>query len=262
MGNHHPHAVGRRRFVGYVLGGTTLMAAADLGLLPTPADAVPSLPQIPELYDLEDLQTDAARPTAHLITIEINPDGSATFALPRMEVGQGITTSSAMIIAEELDLPVEKVHVSLAKARPELVFNPSPAAPTPRSRPSGRTLPGGQLGQLRLHAAVERPARVRGGDHAVGVGAAGGCRRGRRGASGAAVACAYTRATGQMPKRFPINHDDPIPFEVKPSFPPAGVADQRPAVHLLRRCHAESHLCPQTARPSPWTSRTTSDSCG
>ena len=58
-----------------------------------------------------------------MITIAIEQDGTATFAIPRMEVGQGITTSTAMIIAEELDLPVEKVRVSLAPARPELVFN-------------------------------------------------------------------------------------------------------------------------------------------
>ena len=43
--------------------------------------------------------------------------------MPRMEVGQGITTSTAMIIAEELDLPIEKVHVTLAPARPELMLN-------------------------------------------------------------------------------------------------------------------------------------------
>ncbi|WP_434219632.1 molybdopterin cofactor-binding domain-containing protein [Amycolatopsis nalaikhensis] len=53
----------------------------------------------------------------------MHPDGTASFELPRMEVGQGITTSSAMIIAEELDLPVDKVHVTLAPARPELIFN-------------------------------------------------------------------------------------------------------------------------------------------
>lgn len=40
-----------------------------------------------------------------------------------MEVGQGITTSTAMLIAEELELPVEKVRVTLADARPELLFN-------------------------------------------------------------------------------------------------------------------------------------------
>ncbi|MDP3891291.1 molybdopterin cofactor-binding domain-containing protein, partial [Nocardioides sp.] len=39
-------------------------------------------------------------------------------------------------------------------------------------------------------------------------------------ASGAAVACAYTRATGQLPKRFPINHNDPISFDVKSFVPP------------------------------------------
>jgi isoquinoline 1-oxidoreductase beta subunit len=120
-----PFTVDRRRFVGYVLGGATLIAAADLGLVaPAPAGAaVPTLPQVPELYDLNDMLTDAARPTANLITVTINADGTASFELPRAEVGQGITTSTAMIIAEELDLPVSKVSVSLAPARPELLFN-------------------------------------------------------------------------------------------------------------------------------------------
>jgi isoquinoline 1-oxidoreductase beta subunit len=117
------HAVGRRRFVGYLIGGATLIAGADLLLAPPAGAAVPSLPQIPELYDLEDLQTDAARPTSALIRIVLNSDGTASFELPRMEVGQGITTSTAMIIAEELDLPVDKVHVTLAPARPELMMN-------------------------------------------------------------------------------------------------------------------------------------------
>ena len=120
-----PAAVGRRSFIGYVIGGTTLMAAADLSLAApvAHADGVPSAPQIPELYDLEDLQTDAALPTSALITVRINRDGTASFAIPRAEVGQGITTSTAMILAEELDLPVRKVKVTLAPARPELVFN-------------------------------------------------------------------------------------------------------------------------------------------
>lgn len=114
----------RRRFLGFVVGGATLMAVADLGLLDTPAEAaIPSLPSIPEVYDLNDLLTHAALPTANLIAIGINPDGTASFALPRAEVGQGITTSSAMIIAEELDLPLDKVKVTLAPARSELLFN-------------------------------------------------------------------------------------------------------------------------------------------
>ena len=50
------------------------------------------------------LLTLAAAPTAALITVTIGSDGRASFALPRAEVGQGIVTSTAMIIAEELDL--------------------------------------------------------------------------------------------------------------------------------------------------------------
>ena len=118
-----PMPLRRRSFLGYVMAGATLVAAADLGLARPAHAAVPSGVQVPELYDLEDLQTDAAQPTANLITVTINEDGTASFAIPRMEVGQGITTSTAMLIAEELDLPLEKVVVTLAPARPELLMN-------------------------------------------------------------------------------------------------------------------------------------------
>ena len=121
-----PPGIGRRRFLGYVLAASTLTVAAQLGegaAAPGAAAAVPGVPEPADLYDLNDMLTDAALPTANLITITLNPDGTASFALPRAEVGQGVTTSTAMLIAEELDLPLDKVQVSLADARPELVFN-------------------------------------------------------------------------------------------------------------------------------------------
>ncbi|WP_343909511.1 molybdopterin cofactor-binding domain-containing protein [Nocardioides aquiterrae] len=114
-------SLGRRAFVGYVIGGTTLVAAADL--VPAPAHAVPGTPQPAEAYDLNDMLTEAAMPTANLITVTVHEDGTASFELPRMEVGQGVTTSTAMLIAEELDIPLAKVRVTLADARPELVWN-------------------------------------------------------------------------------------------------------------------------------------------
>ncbi|MEU3839516.1 molybdopterin cofactor-binding domain-containing protein [Streptomyces sp. NPDC028635] len=117
----------RRRFLGYVLAASTLTVAAELGeavLAPDEAAAVvPSVPGPAEIYDLNDMLTHAALPTANLITIRVDADGTASFALPRAEVGQGITTSSAMLIAEELDLPLERIRVTLADARPELLFN-------------------------------------------------------------------------------------------------------------------------------------------
>ncbi|SEF24472.1 isoquinoline 1-oxidoreductase, beta subunit [Amycolatopsis pretoriensis] len=109
---------GRRRFLGYVLAAPTLVAAADI----RPADGVPS-PQPAKLLDLNAVMTAAALPTAGLITVDVNADGTVSFALPRAEVGQGITTSTAMVIAEEMAIPVERVRVTLAGARPELVFN-------------------------------------------------------------------------------------------------------------------------------------------
>lgn len=120
----------RRRFLGYVVAGTTLVAAAEFTretvFDSTPsasAFAVPSAPQTPEVYDLLDVLRDAARPTANLIRIKVNRDNTVSFALPRSDNGQGIITSTQMIIAEEMGLDPDQVVVTLADARPELMFN-------------------------------------------------------------------------------------------------------------------------------------------
>ncbi|KUN00132.1 isoquinoline 1-oxidoreductase [Streptomyces yokosukanensis] len=114
--------VGRRRFLGYVLAAPILVAAAELGTAPRAAAGIPS-PEPTALLDLNDVMTAAALPTSGLITVEVHADGTVSFALPRAEVGQGITTSTAVLIAEELDVPLERIRVSLADARPELLFN-------------------------------------------------------------------------------------------------------------------------------------------
>ena len=116
----------RRRFIAYLVAAPTVVAAARWaeaatgGADPSP---IPSAPGPADTYDLNDLLTDSTRPTANMITVTVNKDGTASFDLPRVETGQGITTSTAMIIAEELDLPVSKVNVTLADARPELMMN-------------------------------------------------------------------------------------------------------------------------------------------
>ena len=125
--HHRAPDVERRTFLGWALAGPTLVVAAPVvGAVfgADPAGAViPSPPELSDGYDLGDLQDDAAAPTSNLITVVVHKDGTASFALPRAEVGQGITTSTAMIIAEELDIAVDKVEVTLADARPELVYN-------------------------------------------------------------------------------------------------------------------------------------------
>jgi isoquinoline 1-oxidoreductase beta subunit len=117
----HERGISRRRFMGYLIAAPTLIAAADL----KPATASAAIPthQPVDYYDLSDLLTDAALPTSNLITVEVGSDGTVSFALPRAEVGQGITTAVAMTIADEMDLALDQVRITLADARPELVWN-------------------------------------------------------------------------------------------------------------------------------------------
>ncbi|HVV25291.1 MAG TPA: molybdopterin cofactor-binding domain-containing protein [Pseudonocardiaceae bacterium] len=118
-----PPRLGRRRFLGYLLAAPTL-AVAVAAVDPPHADAaIPTLPQPEELFDLGDMQNLAAAPTSGLITVEVRSDGTAFFAVPRAEVGQGMTTAMAMMVAEELDIPMDKVSIGLADARPELLMN-------------------------------------------------------------------------------------------------------------------------------------------
>jgi isoquinoline 1-oxidoreductase beta subunit len=117
-----PKGVSRRRFLGYLIAGPTLVAAARLEFAPRADASIPTV-QIVDDYDLSDLLTAAALPTSGLITVTINADGTVAFALPRAEVGQGITTAVAMTIADELGVPLSQVSISLADAQPDLVFN-------------------------------------------------------------------------------------------------------------------------------------------
>ena len=115
----------RRRVVGFLVAGPTLAVAVRFGIDSlSPAGAVVPTPDaLADTYDLGDTQTAAAAPTSHLIRLEVRQDGTVHFALPRMEVGQGITTSTATIIADELDVAVSAVTVTLEKARTELGMN-------------------------------------------------------------------------------------------------------------------------------------------
>jgi isoquinoline 1-oxidoreductase subunit beta len=135
----------RRRFITTVVKGATTLTIAGRFVGGTPAAAqlpgLPGLPGVPGLpdglldvtavpgptasdfYDLGDALVQAAAPTNILLTLEITEDGGARFELPRMEVGQGIDTTIAMMIADELGVDLSKVTVVLADARPELFFN-------------------------------------------------------------------------------------------------------------------------------------------
>lgn len=56
--------------------------------------------------------------------IRIASDGRATLIMPQTEMGQGIYTGLAMLIAEELDLPLDGVVLEAAPASDKLYGNP------------------------------------------------------------------------------------------------------------------------------------------
>ncbi|WP_327730582.1 molybdopterin-dependent oxidoreductase [Streptomyces sp. NBC_00487] len=117
----------RRRFLTYLVAAPTLAVATKIGLDvydPGSAEAaIPTLPAPADLVDLGDLLILAGAPTANMLVLSVDEEGVAHFRLPREEVGQGLTTAVAMLVAEELDTPLDRVRVELDDARPELLFN-------------------------------------------------------------------------------------------------------------------------------------------
>jgi isoquinoline 1-oxidoreductase beta subunit len=116
-------AVARRRFLTMLVAAPTLVVATRMLGPDAVADASPKSPGVADLMDLGDVLILAGKPTSHLLVLEVREDGTVRFQLPRAEVGQGITTAIAMLVAEELDVPLDKVDVRLDDARTELVFN-------------------------------------------------------------------------------------------------------------------------------------------
>ncbi|MCG8914268.1 molybdopterin-dependent oxidoreductase [Actinokineospora sp. PR83] len=115
--------IGRRTVLALLVAAPTLTVAGTLLDSPAADAAIPTLPAPADILDLGDVLILAGTPTAHMLVLRVDPDGTATLRLPRAEVGQGITTAAAMLVAEELDLPVDRVRVELDDARPELLFN-------------------------------------------------------------------------------------------------------------------------------------------
>ncbi|MGQ0632612.1 MAG: molybdopterin cofactor-binding domain-containing protein [Sporichthyaceae bacterium] len=123
-----PSGTTRRHFIGYVLAGTTLAVTADLSMDLTPRSAqaegvtpIGSNPLTTNFYDFLDNMRDTTHMVIPLMKIEMKSDGTAVFDMPRQEVGQGITTSFAQVIGDELDMAFDQVKITISDARPELL---------------------------------------------------------------------------------------------------------------------------------------------
>ncbi|MFE5812342.1 molybdopterin cofactor-binding domain-containing protein [Streptomyces sp. NPDC056479] len=97
----------------YSLAATTLTVAAPLGCDGSTAQGAESEGER-RASDVLVTGTDA-----EMLVLEVTPANKVVVRLPRVEVGQGVTTAVAMMIAEELDARLADVEIPLADARSE-----------------------------------------------------------------------------------------------------------------------------------------------
>ncbi|QUC63668.1 xanthine dehydrogenase family protein molybdopterin-binding subunit [Streptomyces sp. A2-16] len=97
----------------YSLAASTLTVAAPLGCDAAPAEGAEPTAAAPRRPS-DVLVTGADE---EMLVLEVTEANRVVVRLPRVEVGQGVTTAVAMMIAEELDARLADVDIPLADAR-------------------------------------------------------------------------------------------------------------------------------------------------
>ncbi len=115
--------VRRRSLLGYAIATPVV---GGLAAAPAVAQAIP-LPLTPpdavDFADVGDTGLAAAAPTMPNVRLSLGADGVYTFDMPRLDVGTGIATALAQMIAEEAGVTLDKVRVTTADAQPDLAAN-------------------------------------------------------------------------------------------------------------------------------------------
>ncbi|MGN9758180.1 molybdopterin cofactor-binding domain-containing protein [Streptomyces sp. SD31] len=99
----------------YSLAATTLTVAAPLGCDGSTAEGA----EEPANGGRGSSDVLVTGTDAEMLVLEVTPANRVVVRLPRVEVGQGVTTAVAMMIAEELDARLADVDIPLADARSE-----------------------------------------------------------------------------------------------------------------------------------------------
>jgi len=109
----------RRVLKGFLIAGPTLAIGLRLGLEGAASDAaIPASPELSENQDLTDFLVLSGTPFYYDLRVDIKPDNRVYFEVPRMDVGTGCMTAVTMLMADNLDVPMENFDVALSKAEP------------------------------------------------------------------------------------------------------------------------------------------------
>lgn len=111
------HTTTRRRFLQYTLAGSTSLVIGGAWIEGEQAEASMAVPELGELLDYGDVITLAESAYVENLVLEVTQDDRIHFELPRLEMGQGIATAVALLVAEELDADYECIDVVLSDRR-------------------------------------------------------------------------------------------------------------------------------------------------
>jgi isoquinoline 1-oxidoreductase beta subunit len=119
-----PHIdLSRRHFLQFMLAGSSSLVVGGSWLDSKEAKAVFALPELGEVFDIADVLTLAELPYANNLVLEITQDNRVRFELPRLDMGQGITTAVAQLVAEELSSDYERTDVVHSDRRSDRPFS-------------------------------------------------------------------------------------------------------------------------------------------
>jgi isoquinoline 1-oxidoreductase beta subunit len=113
--------IDRRTFItGFLIAGPTLAMAARIGLDGATAGLADAegvaAPEMANVFDGTDYLVTTGQPYYYDLLIEITAGNRVRFEVPRQEVGQGVITTAAMILADNLDARLDDVDATLSPA--------------------------------------------------------------------------------------------------------------------------------------------------
>src|ERR1051325_9745461 len=109
--------VDRRQVLkGFLIAGPTLAVAARLGFAGSASAFPTKTPEAPDFLDFTDIFYATEVSNNFDLKIEIKPDNRVYFEYPRMDIGQGVITSTTMMVADNLDVPMENMDTVLSPA--------------------------------------------------------------------------------------------------------------------------------------------------
>jgi isoquinoline 1-oxidoreductase beta subunit len=118
-----PFNQSRRRFIQFMIGGSTSLVIGGAWLENKQLEAAIAIPELGEVFDIADILTLAELPYATNLVLEVTEDNRVRFELPRLDMGQGIATAVAQLVADELNADYGRTDVVHSDRRADRPFS-------------------------------------------------------------------------------------------------------------------------------------------